>query len=46
MADTLDPLAPSVNTSPTAVGLMRKLRMRFGRASPISGSSGEGIDCF
>ncbi|CAH2269227.1 jg1747 [Pararge aegeria aegeria] len=33
MADTLDPLAPSVNDT-SANGLMHKLRLRFGRASP------------
>ncbi|KPJ09476.1 Solute carrier family 12 member 9 [Papilio machaon] len=33
MADTLDPLSPSIN-SPRVPGLMHKLRMRFGRSPP------------
>lgn len=33
MADTLDPLSPSLNDS-ASPGLVRKLRMRFGRNSP------------
>ncbi|XP_034836792.1 solute carrier family 12 member 9 isoform X1 [Maniola hyperantus] len=33
MADTLDPLSPSVNDSSTA-GLMHKIRLRFSRSSP------------
>lgn len=33
MADTLDPLSPSLNDS-VSPGLMQKLRMRFGRNSP------------
>ncbi|KAJ0171172.1 hypothetical protein K1T71_013371 [Dendrolimus kikuchii] len=42
MAETLDPLSPSVNAAPSPAGLVRKLRMRFGRAAPISRQSGEG----
>ncbi|XP_013148771.1 PREDICTED: solute carrier family 12 member 9 [Papilio polytes] len=33
MADTLDPLSPSIN-SPRVPGIMHKLRMRFGRSPP------------
>ncbi|KAL0809969.1 hypothetical protein ABMA28_010817 [Loxostege sticticalis] len=41
MAETLDPLSPSVN-SPRGPGLMRKLRMRFGNRPPIHRPPGEG----
>ncbi|XP_028177842.1 solute carrier family 12 member 9-like [Ostrinia furnacalis] len=41
MAETLDPLAPSVNSS-RAPGLMRKLRMRLSSRPPINRPAGEG----
>ncbi|XP_052745187.1 solute carrier family 12 member 9 isoform X2 [Bicyclus anynana] len=34
MADTLDPLSPSLNDSTSTTGLVHKLRLRFGRTSP------------
>lgn len=42
MAETLDPLSPSVNESTRPVGLMNQLRMRIGRSPPMSRSSGQG----
>lgn len=41
MAETLDPLSPSVN-SPRMPGIMNKLRLRFGRGAPSRTSAGEG----
>ncbi|XP_041983839.1 solute carrier family 12 member 9 isoform X2 [Aricia agestis] len=40
MAETLDPLSPSVNASPP--GLMHKLRSRFSRNTPMSRAPGDG----
>ncbi|XP_026317177.1 solute carrier family 12 member 9 isoform X2 [Hyposmocoma kahamanoa] len=41
MAETMDPLAPSVNSSSRPSGLMNKLRLRFGRL-PAGRAPGEG----
>ncbi|XP_075987445.1 solute carrier family 12 member 9 isoform X2 [Anticarsia gemmatalis] len=41
MAETLDPLSPSVNSS-GSTGVMHKLRMRFSSRVPISRPPGEG----
>lgn len=41
MADTLDPLAPSINHM-QPVGFIHKVRQRFTRAVPSSRSTGEG----
>nr|XP_026492915.1 solute carrier family 12 member 9 isoform X1 [Vanessa tameamea] len=42
MADTLDPLSPSLNDSPNSSGLMHKLRLRLTRTTPPRSPSGDG----
>lgn len=46
MADTLDPLSPSVNNSTQRMGVMHKLRWGFSRAVPLSRSNGEGKNSY
>ncbi|XP_012553255.2 solute carrier family 12 member 9 isoform X1 [Bombyx mori] len=41
MAETLDPLSPTVNISPR-IGILQKLRTRFGRNVPINRNNSEG----